>query len=85
MGIAHLPPDVKLEIVEVEWRQQNYGLVNPERYIAIVKLSIPAELRQPGDDQEFFTFWTGNISPMNVMFVPGVTEHMPLSSIISHE
>lgn len=85
MGIAHLPPDVKLDIVEVEYRQKNYGLANAEQYIAIVKLSIPEALRQPGDDNEFFTFWTGNIGPMNVLFVPGATEHIPLSSIVFPE
>lgn len=85
MGIAHLPADVKLDIVEVEYRQKNYGLANPEVYILIVKLSIPEALRQPGDDNESFTFWTGNIGPMNLMFVPGAKEHMPMSSIVFPE
>lgn len=85
IGFTHLPEALKLEVVEVEYRQKNYGLNSPEQYMVIVKLSIPAEQREAGDGQEFFSFYTGNVTPMNVFYVPGTAEYIPLSGIVFPE
>jgi hypothetical protein len=82
LGIAHLAADVKLEIASVEYRQKNYGLAQPDVYMVLVKVKVPIEL---ADADAEFTFYSGNFGPMNVFFVPGADEYIPLDQIIFPE
>lgn len=78
MGIYHLPDGLKFDIMEVEYRQRNYGLADPSRYIIIVKVRTPEE-------PVTFTFYSGNLGAENPLFIPGVRKYVALASIVFHD
>lgn len=83
MGVKHLADEsVKFDIREVEYRQRNYGISSPESYIVIVKFAF--QNPEKGEEDITFTIYTGNVTPMTLLFVPDAT-YVPASDIIFHD